>query len=64
MDKKLHSPLPVIASILSGMGYEDKGAPESSLEDKIMSYLTVIEEKTARLLNIQAFKKAEASRLL
>ncbi|XP_056886824.1 uncharacterized protein LOC130524583 [Takifugu flavidus] len=54
----------VIASILSGMGYEDKGAPESSLEDKIMSYLAVMEEKTARLLNIQAFKKAEASRLL
>lgn len=64
MDKKLHSPLPALASILSGMGYEDKDAPDSSLEDKIMSYLTVIEEKTARLLNIQAFKKAEASRLL
>lgn len=62
--KKLHSPLPVIASILSGMGHEDKGTPESSLEDKIMSDLTAMEEKTASLLNIQAFKKAEASRLL
>lgn len=64
MAENLNSPLPVIANILSDMGYEDKGAPESSLEDKIMSYLAVMEEKTARLLNIQAFKKGEASRLL
>lgn len=53
-----------MASILSGMGYEGKDAPESSMEDQIMSYLAVLEEKTTRLLNIQAFKKAEASRLL
>lgn len=58
------SPLPVVDSIFSGMGYKDEGETESSLEDKIMSYLTVMEEKTDRLLNIQAFKKAEASRLL
>lgn len=57
-----------MAGVLTNMGCEcpeDKDAPEDySVEDKVLSYLRAMEEKTAKLLDKQAYKKTEASRLL
>lgn len=57
-----------MAGILANMGCEcpkDKDAAEDySVEDKVLSYLKAMEEKTAELLDMQAYKNTEASRLL
>lgn len=57
-----------MAGVLTNMGCEcpeDKDAPEDySVEDKVLSCLRAMEEKTAKLLDIHAYKETEASRLL
>lgn len=52
-----------MANILSDLGCE-LPEEEDVLEDKVVSYLKVMEEKTDKLLNIMAYTKAEVNRLL
>lgn len=46
------------------MGCVCTESPDDSLGDVIMAYLKMIEEKAVKLLNIQAYTKAEVNRLL
>lgn len=57
------SSLTVLANILSDLGC-DLPEAEDVPEDKVASYLKVMEEKTDKLLNIMAYTKAEVNRLL
>lgn len=50
--------------ILPKLGCTCPKLKNASVEDIIMSYLKTMEEKTAKLLNIQAYTKAEVNRLL
>lgn len=50
--------------MLPKLGYACPRTTDVPAEDIIMSYLKMIEEKTFKLLNIQAYTKAEVNRLL
>lgn len=63
-DNKPFSSVTVMNEILPKLGCVCPESEDALVEDKIMSYLKVIEEKAFRLLNIQAFTKAEVNRLL
>lgn len=54
----------VMKEILPKLGCPCPESEDGLLEDAIMSYLKAMEEKTVKLLNIQAFTKAEVDRLL
>lgn len=53
-----------MSEILPKLGCECPDIEDDSVENIIMSYLKAMEEKAIRLLNIQAFTKAEVNRLL
>lgn len=63
-NNKPFSSVTVMNEILPKLGCVCPESEDALVEDKIMSYLKVIEEKAFRLLNIQAFTKAEVNRLL
>ncbi|CAG07035.1 unnamed protein product [Tetraodon nigroviridis] len=54
----------VMRGIILRLGCVCTESPDDSLGDVIMAYLKMIEEKAVKLLNIQAYTKAEVNRLL